>query len=91
MDLNKDDFDRFVRDNMNYKEKMHDLVKEAKNSTFFMIMALAKYNSVLDAALKEFDALDGDLLAQMLMYESLREGLEPMIEQIKKIGKDIKL
>lgn len=91
MDLNKDDFERFVRDNMNYKEKMHDLVKEAKNSTFFMIMALTKYNSVLDAALKEFDALDGDLLAQMLMYESLREGLEPMIEQIKKIGKDIKL
>lgn len=89
--FNKEDFEKFVHDNMNYKEKMHDLVKEAKNANFFMIMVLTKYNSLLEQLLKEFDERDGDLFTQMLMYNSAKDSLEPMIEQIKRIGKDIKL
>lgn len=89
--FNIEDFEQFVHNNTNYEEKMHELVKEAKNANFFLIMFLTKYNTVLDELLKNFDECDDDILAQMFIYNSAKQNLEPMIAAMKTFGKDLKL
>lgn len=90
--FNRDDFEKFVHDNMDYREKTQELIKEAKNANFFMIMVLTKYNSMLDGVAKEFDKIpEYDILAQMMGYTTLEATIRPMIENTQKLAKEIKL
>lgn len=91
MDFNIDDFERFVSDNSDPKRKLQELVKEAKNANFFVIMVMTKYNSLLDEILKASDEAGDDWFAQMLLYETTKEGLEPVIKAAKEMGGKIKL
>jgi hypothetical protein len=52
---------------------------------------MTKYNSLLDEILKASDEAGDDWFAQMLLYKTTKEGLEPVIKAAKEMGGKIKL
>ena len=88
--FNKEDFEQFVHDNMNYEEKVRELIQDAKNANFVLIMVLTKYNSLLDKFAKEFDELGDDLFTQMMRYEALKVAVEPMMNVSKNLANELK-
>lgn len=76
---------------IDYKQKLEDLIKEAKNANFYMIMLMARINGALEEILKASESAGDDPIAQAFLYESIRPSLEEMIDRIKQISEELKL